>query len=317
MEKKTGLLGILVVILAVSIVISCAREKIQLQLRLQEGESHTIKVLTDQNISQTIQGQRHDIIQTTGTGHTFDVEEVDADGNALVKVTYRSVLFKQDGPMGKIEYDSSNPPAIIPPMAMGFAALVGQSFSMMISPDGHIIDVQGVDAMLTHVMKKLDIPEGPMKVSIEESLKNQFGDQALTEIMESMMAIYPEKPVGIGDSWTRKVVISKGFPMILDNTWTLKDRKGGVAIIEVSSTVNPNPEAAPIEMGTMRLSYDISGEQEGTIELQEATGWTTRAKFTQNFSGLVKIGGTPQMPEGMSWPISIDSVVSYEPFTEW
>ncbi len=318
MKTKKNLFGILVAILAVSIVISCGRvtDKIQLRLRLQEGESYNLRMITDQKIFQTIQGQRQDITQTMGMECTFNVEEVDTNGIASVKITYHSVFFKQDGPMGKIEYNSSNPPAIVPPMAVGFAALVGKSFSMKISPHGHIKDVQGVGAMLTHMMEKLDLPEGHMRTSIEKQLRDQWGDEAIKEMMENTFAIYPDKPVGIGDSWTKRVIISRGFPMILDNTWKLKARKGGVAIIEASSIVKPNPEAAPIEMGPLRLSYDISGEQKGTMELQEATGWTIRAKLTQEFSGQANMEGTPQMPEGMSWPISMESIISFEPFEE-
>lgn len=313
---KKSLLGILVVILAVSIVSSgsSAAEKIRLQLRLEEGRAYSIQMIVNQEISQTIQGQQQEMTQTIGLGYIFKVEEMEAEGDALVKVTYHSALFKHDGPVGTFEYDSSNPPAEVPLLARGFAALVGQSFSMKISPDGHIKDVQGMNAMLSHILEKLDLPEGTMKTSLEKSLREQFGAQGLKESMETMMAIYPNQPVGIGDSWTERTVISRGLPMILDNTWTLKERKNGLAIIEVSSIVKPNPEAAPMEWGPARLTYDISGKQKGTIELEEATGWTTSGKLTQQFSGQIKAEGGGQIPEGMSWPISIESVISFKSF---
>jgi hypothetical protein len=315
--KKIKTLTILSIVwaLAVSIVTSSdsATDKIQLRLRLQKGESYNLRMTVNQKISQNIQGQQQDMTQTIGTGYLFNVADVNENEMASVKVTYRSILFRQDGPMGTIEYDSSNPPAAVPPMAMGFAALVGQSFSMIISPEGHVKSIQGVDAMLTRMMKQFDLPDDSMRDSVEKNLREQFGDEALKESMENLMAIYPDKPVGTGDSWTKKVIISKGFPFILDNTWTLKTRKDGVSIIEVSSKISANPKAAPIVMGTMKLSYDISGKQKGTMELQEATGWIRRAESTQEFSGRVKMEDASQMPEGMSWPISVKSVITLVP----
>lgn len=315
MKMKRNLFGILVVVLAVSIVAlgNSATDRVQLRLHLQEGKSYNIQMTIDQKISQTIQGQRQDMTQTMGMGYSFDVVEVDENGMVSVKFTYHSVRLKQAGAMGTIEYDSSSPPDVVPPPARAFAALMGEGFSVKFSPEGHVKDVWGVDTMITNMMEKLDIPEGPMKDSMEQNLRNQYSDQALKQMMENMFAIYPDRLVGIGDSWTKRIVISRGFPMILDNTWTLKSRKDGVAIIEAHSTVKPNLEAAPEEIGSMGvISYNLSGKQEGTMEMEEATGMTIRSKLTQQLSGQVMMKPTPQMPEGMSWPISMESTISYE-----
>lgn len=125
--------------------------------------------------------------------------------------------------------------------------------------------------------------------------------------MEKMMAIYPDKPVGIGDSWSRKVAVAKGFAMIVDNTWTLKARRGGIAVVEIKSAVKPNPNAKPLDMGPLKLQYDIGGKQQGEMEIDEATGWVIKAKMTQDLSGKVRVQGGAGAPGGMTWPISIKS----------
>ncbi len=316
MSSNKRVFGVLMAILTVCFVTSCIKdkEKIQLRLCLQAGESYNSRMVAEQKISQTIQGQSQDILQTIGTGYTFDVEDVDFDGSITVKVTYHSILFKQDGPMGKFEYDSSNPPVAIPPMAMGFNALVGQSFTMIISPEGNVKDIYGVDEMLSNMIEQLDLPDFPMMDDLMKNLKGQFGDEALKENMEKMMAVFPDSPVGIGDRWTKRLVLSRGFPMILDNTWTLKARKDGLTIIEVRSVVKPNEEAPPIDMGIMKLNYELSGEQKGTMEIQEVTGWLVQGELTQKFSGQVEMEGATQLGASMSWPISIESVIRFEPF---
>ena len=316
MSSNKRVYGVLMAILTICFVTSCIKdkEKIQLRLCLQAGESYNLRMVAEQKISQTIQEQTQDILQTIGTGYTFDVEDVDFDGSITVKVTYHSILFKQDGPMGKFEYDSSDPPAEIPPMAMGFNALVGQSFTMIISPEGNVKDIYGVDEMLSNMIEQLDLPDFPMMDDLMKNLKGQFGDEALKENMEKMMAVFPDSPVGIGDRWTKRLVLSRGFPMILDNTWTLKASKDGLAIIEVRSVVEPNEEAPPIDMGIMKINYKLSGEQKGTMEIQEITGWPVQGELTQKFSGQVEMEGATQLGASMSWPVSIESVIRFEPF---
>lgn len=310
MLRKKSLLTVWAAILAVGVGGSSAQsagEKIKLRLRLKKGESYKLRMTTDQKISQTIQGKQVDMSQTMGIGFTYHVREVDADGTAAVKLTYDSVLFKQDGPLGKIEYDSSNPPETVHPMAKGFAALTGQSFSMRLSPQGQIKSVEGVDAMFTRVMQNIDVPDARVKATLEKKLKQQFGDDALKEMMENTMAIYPDKPVAIGDSWSKKVVVTKGFAITLENTWTLKDRKDGVAVVDVQSKITPSQNAKPIEMGMMKVRQDISGSQEGQMEISEATGWPVRAGMTQKLSGKMHVEQGPGPLKDQSWPITIES----------
>ena len=285
-------------------------EKVRLRLRLEKGKSYGIKMTVQQKIAQTIQGNKVDVDQTMGMEYTFDVLEVKDDGTMTVKVTYHAVQMKMDGPMGKVDYDSANPPDEVPKLAQGLAALVGQSFTLDFTPEGRVTRVEGLDAVLARMIEKLELPAGAMKKMMEDQLKKQFGDKAMRETMEQLMAMYPEGPVGIGDSWTKKVKLTKAFPLEMENTYVLKERKGGVAILDTRSTLKSDPKAEPMKMGPLSLSYDLTGKQEGQVEMDEATGWTLGAKMTQEFSGKMKMEGAPGMTEPLSWPITAKSTIT-------
>jgi len=286
--------------------------KTKLELRLRAGDTYKMRMTIDQKISQTIGGRTIDMNQTMGMGFACAVQQVDGQGNATLKVTYDSIVFKQDGPIGKTEYDSAKPPATVPAAAKGLAALLGQGFTITVTPAGHVTKVEGVEAVVERMLKQLDLPEGPSKVALQKKFKSEFGDQAMKGMMEQMMAIYPDKPVAVGDSWQQKVVASGGFPIILRNTWTLKSRKGGVALLEVKSKIESNPDAKPMDMGVMSIKYQLSGDQEGTTELDEATGWTLRGKLVQKLAGKLQLQGAPAGMKDTSWPISCESVVRYD-----
>lgn len=281
--------------------------KLDLRLRLEQGKTYGTKMVAEQTITQTIQGQTMDVKQTIGMAYTYAVKKVESDGTALVDVTYTWIGYKQDGPMGNVEYDSSNPPATIPDAAIGYAALLGQGFSMKMTPLGEVADMEGIDDLLERILDVLNVPAGSARDAILESLETQFGEQAMKESFEKASAIYPNKPVAVGDSWSKKVALAMGMPMILDNTWTLKSRKDGVAFVDVTSTIQPNPDAAPMEVSGMTISYELSGEQSGTLEVVEATGWLAAAHMTQNVSGQISAAG-------MTWPLTIVSDIRFEPW---
>jgi hypothetical protein len=287
---------------------------LDLRLNLEAGQSFGLKMVMDQKIDQDVQGQKVAMTQQMGVGYTFAVESVEPDGTAWVKTTYDWVMMKHDTPMGKTEYDSANPPEEIPLMAKGSATLVGNSISMLLEPKGTVLEVKGLDALFQKMLEEIDIPQGPAFEGVEKQLKDQFGDDALKEMMRNMMTHFPDEPVQVGDSWDQKVVIAKGFPMIIETTHTLREHKDGVAIIDNESTIRPNPDASPLEMGTTRMRYELSGTQKGTTRIDVATGMPLGAELTQTFEGQVnmEMAGTGD-GQSQGWPMSVVSTVTIGP----
>ncbi|MBA7674617.1 hypothetical protein ES703_82837 [subsurface metagenome] len=115
-----------------------------------------------------------------------------------------------------------------------------------------------------------------------------------------------------GDSWSRNVTYSSGSAMILESKWTLKERKNGVAVIVVASTIKPNPQAKPTEMGSpgVTSSSEFTGNQQGLIEMQESTGLIIKSKINQQMSGQNKIT-RPGVPDKVT-PMEIKGVISME-----
>ena len=307
MKRILLIVGILALVAGMLFSCGGGSKKLDLRLRLGQGKSYSTKMVADQTITQTIQGQTQEIKQTIGMAYTYDVKKVESDGSAQVDIAYDWILYSQDGPMGKSEYDSSNPPATLPDAALGYAALLGKGFSMTVTPLGEVTGVQGIDALLWGILDTLNVPAGSTRDALLENLQAQFGEEAMKESFEKATAIYPEKPVAVGDSWSKKLVLAMGMPMIVDNTWTLKSRKDGVAFVDVKSTIAPNPDAKPMEISGMTVSYEVSGDQNGTLELDEATGWPLRSNMTQNLSGQISAAG-------MTWPITIVSDIRFEPW---
>lgn len=287
-------------------------DRIELKFRFEEGKSYKLQVTMEMEIVQWIEGEEQETTQTIGIGETLHVKEVDADGTATIELTFGPMSIKMKGPMGTIEYNSEDPPDEVALPAKAFAAMLGQGFTLKMTPTGRVTDIQGVDKMFEAIFEAIDIPEGPMMDSVVEGLKQQFGDEALKEMMEKMTAVFPDKPVAIGDSWSLKATLATGFPVIMENTWTLTDRKDGVATINVESTFKPNPEGEPMKIGPMTMRFRLKGSQKGTFKLDEATGWFIEGELTQKMAGEVTMKGIPGQTEEMSVPMTIETVMKFE-----
>ena len=294
--------------------IVCAGPKIDLRFNIKPGSVYNYKVTTEQQITQTIQGNVVDMEQTIIMEYRYDVKEINEQGNTIVDIVYERIGYMQDGPLGKIDYRSWEQNEEIPVLAQGFASLVDQGFTMEISSQGSVVGITGADKIIDKMIKDMDLPtSGGMTEGVKQSMQNQFGDAALKETMKSMFSIYPDKPVGVGDSWHATWSMTKGFPMILNNTWKIKAINDTEVVLDISTKVQSNKDAQLTQIGGMEMSYDLSGEQTGSMVLDRITGWCTRSQLDQEFEGTIRAsGGMFGEQEGLEWPIKVVGTITIE-----
>ncbi len=278
---------------------------VSLQLKLPKGKTYYQRNLADQHITQTVMNNQQTVEVSVGMGQKLDVLDVDSAGNMQIRYTFIWVMNKQTTPMGSVSYDSAQQQTTPPPGTEPLAALLNQSYTVKLSPQGRVLDIQGVEQMKAAVQKKLPpgAEAGPMA-----NVVNPFTDkQGLKEITESMMAIYPDKPVDMGQSWTDKRVLTAGFGRIEEAKWTLLKEEAGVAVLGVTGKIQSNPNAAPMENQGMKMRFDIGGTMEGAVRIVEETGLIQSDQAHQQLKGEIRLEGGGQGQPAMAIPMVIDS----------
>ena len=295
--------GVMSCLLAAVAIPGAGAEKITLGFHLKTGQMFHLLTTTESILNQSIMGQEMNATSTAGMGYTYEVQQVADDGTATCKVTYNSVQMKMSMAGFDMEFDSAKPVAGASPLVKPFTALVGQSFTLRISPAGHVTDVQGTEAINEKMFKSLELPDESMRATVEKLAREQFGAESIGESMEQAIGgNFPDGPVDIGDSWVKRTSTARPYPMNLETKFTLKERKNGIAVIDVVSKISPNPAAKPMQVGPMTMTYAFTGERTGQLEIEEASGWTVGATYTQQMSGTINAEGGPQGT--MSIPIS-------------
>jgi hypothetical protein len=260
-------------------------EKIALQLRLQPGKTYKMRINVEQQVYPPTREGR---TQTVAMNLAYEVQQVEGNGDAAVKLTFNSVELKAAELPGK-EFTLPNLLAVDPILDKKYAALAGKSCTFNVNPAGGISGIAGDDA----------VP----------------GDMRLQSLLEQILAVYPSRPVAIGDAWEQSkfapalllitYIPAPDLTMILKNTWMLKSRKQGVAALEVKSSIEANPADKPIggmggysgmregpngmmtsEMNTYStlISYSFLGDQGGIVEFDEETGWPLRGKLVVRYT---------------------------------
>jgi hypothetical protein len=287
----------------------CAQEKFGPRLQFSRGDVHHVHVTFEQGIDQTVKDARQQTRQTIAVGYTLGVEEVDAQGTATLSVHYGSVAFHATTPGGPVDYDSANPPGQVPIMASGLAALVGQGYSIKINAQGNVTQVIGLQPMLDSLLAHLSIPAGVVRIAAEKGLRQQFEEQNLKQTLQNLFAPLPDHPIEIGESWSRATRSNLGIPLTIQSTYTLLSRQDGVATVEVTGKSMTEPDAA-MELGPMKLNYDVKGDQNGSLQIVESTGWTKSAEISQHLSGSATLRGPNTDPETV--PLTVESKVKSE-----
>jgi hypothetical protein len=309
--RKFGI-GVLAVVVTVGLAVRFAEaaEKIQYRLKLQKAQRYYIRMITEGSTSYTIMGREQPMEEVVSFGYDFDVNEIDNDGNASVRCTFDWIKLRQKGPRGEVVYDSTQLFSPAAPAAKQFSQLLGGSFQIKTTPLGNIVQVKGLKRMFANIEKNLTRRQrqGPML----KGLKAQFTEKTIKQIFENHLAIYPKSAVGVGDSWRKTVVAPRGYPVIAENLWTLKERKNGIAIIENNATIKPDPNAKPTVRGDTKTSYKFEGKQNGLIEVIESTGLIRESKLNLELTGEMKVETTGKETPERLIPVKIQNIVTFQ-----
>ncbi len=263
---------------------------VELGLTLLPGQSFGVVMVVEQEIEQDFGEAQLQTNQLTRTAWRQEVESVRPDGTAVVAFTYESARFVLEGPQfGRMEYDSENPGDVVPAPALGMEAMLGERMRVEIAPNGEIVSTADVEALMERVIAKLVVPPTADAARVKASLRRRFGGNGVREMLQSVFAVYPDGPVAVGDTWTRKTRVTGAYPHEQENVYELVRLDDDSAKIRVRSRLTPLRNSAPIASGPMKTEVEVGGSQRGFLRVDLETGMVVVAELTQELRGEVRM----------------------------
>lgn len=290
---NANLLKFALVAFTAAIVSACGGEAVDLKLNLAKGDVFETKIEMDQHVTTSAMGMNMNIDQKMEINQTLSVEDVKSDGNVLIKTTMKRFYMKQSMPMMgmpiNVEYDTDKPEKAGPA-----GETMGQYFSKM-KDLVYTIEMNNRGKVLNS-----DVEEMYKKLGLDSMTQKGGGTSGSGNNSDQYMNQLPDKPVKKGDSYTVEINASSLSPIGTKNTYTVKEIKADVVIMDVKTEFVNGESTIP------EMKMDVKGEQTGTVEIDRKTGMTIKSELKQNLDMTITSAGLT-MPTKTSGTIKFTS----------
>jgi hypothetical protein len=164
------------------------------------------------------------------------------------------------------------------------------------TPNGRVDRINGIDMIRTRVRGKA--PAGQARAAVSSTLRMEFGERTIQELIEGFTTVYPAEPVAVGDTWKQEGRKNRSG-IIIEKNCRLAERKEGLAVIEIDTTIKSDPALTRRMLAGVITEYDIAGTQKTTARIREADGLIVETKLTRQTTERFETPAAEKRPKGM------------------
>jgi len=256
-----------------------AQEKVLLRMNLQPGQTFDEGTVMEMQTSSKMPKMNMNITTTMHSGFHEEVLDVDKDGNIKLKATFQKSTIDIRGdvagkPIPSQKNNSKNPSKNASSALSPLADYAGQSVVVTMTPQGKVLKVEGMDAIIQRAISAIKDPK--QRAAVQGMMKSNFKSSSM---FSTGFGRFPETAVAVGDSWTS--VVSEPMVMLpqISMKYTLMSSKDGVATIAVRADFSPNPQTPAGKTSQFQIKADISGTESGVMRVDEKTGLTISSEL--------------------------------------
>lgn len=291
---------------------SCAPAKLlRTPTAYRPGYSVSMQQRTETETLLTVFGEEKNQTSSNTTEYEYRVIDVLPDGRLSweMKITRFITEDEQDGGESSY-YDSNDPDRDTSDLKIQMLEkMKGHSMKMTTSQDGRILAFTGADELFDRMFETLS--SKPEMGVLLASVKKSYGDSAMIETVQSMWGDFPKKAIRVGDSWKTTKNNTGLLGIDTKYTYKLKSRDAKKAVVNINIEASHKPGApAVVDMGVMKIIYELSGKGSGTMDLSQPDGMLLKSKSNITLKGDMKMSGE-HIP-AMTVPITSKTTVITE-----
>ena len=302
-------LALLLSLLLATLDMSAQKKALKQFDKLPVGYSEKIKQTVETETVMVMFGETQTQLSTNSTEYEYHITEVLPNGDQKWELLItRFVMQNSDGNGKEVTYDTQDPDRDTSDIKTRiFDMMVGHPMYMTTSANGKVLTFMGANALFDMMVESYKDMSG--MAELVNSIKASYGDEAMVETMRNMWGSLPEKPVKVGASW--KETRNKAGMLDLKTSYgyKLKSRNDKEAVIQMKSKTGPIPgKPAQLDMGLMKILYDLKGTGEGATVISQPQGSLIRSEMRVTLKGTMHMsgGGMPKTDV----PITTNSTVT-------
>lgn len=242
-----------------------------LKFNFEKGKGYDYEM--DMNLEQEILGMATGIRMAT----YYSIVVKDDDGQLkTLQTRYERFKMSLDMAAMKMKVDTETP---VDTSSLGggqmamlsrvFGAIKGKEFEMKVDQEGHIKEVTGFKEMAESVVSSMELDPSKEKEVRDEMRKafgQQFNDEKIREQFASILYIFPNKEVKVGDKWTRKGSMSGMAAGQMNATYKVIEIEGDMVTLEENT-----------EITSTGSEEKVTGSQKGTLVVDSRSGLVVTA----------------------------------------
>lgn len=278
-------------------------QKVKPVLKLVKGNTYYLASSAHSIVKQTINGQLNNIDMTIDGKMSFKVLNAD-DSLYYMEVNYTKVGLKMVLPTGTVAFNSdSRDTSNI--MARIMQGITNKPFTASITKSGRIRSVENAENMISAMIDGIkEVPQA-QKDQLKTQLTQSFGSSALKSNLQMSMAVLPETAIAKNDKWTIGTKLEGAMTAHINSVYQLMDITPQSYVIHGTSTLATDNAAGYRTISNMPMKYNMKGTMTSDVLVDKATGWISSSKMKQNIDGTVEIKDNPQVPGGLTFPMTV------------
>lgn len=284
-------------------------QKQKLGFNLVVGETYYQIMQSSSTIEQEIKGQKMNIDLTISGKTAFKVTNRN-DSIYDIDVSFQQLAMSMKLPSGDVSFDS-NKKDTNDIFSNILNSIIDKPFFVKMTTLGRIVEVKNIDSIFDGALIKFPDLSEDQKQQMKAQLKQAFGEKAFKGNFEMITSIYSNNPVEKGDNWTIKTNLESGMAGTLVTTFELKDEGENYNLIIGNGKIETLNKDAYTQINGMPTKYDLTGTLNSSLKVDNKTGWIIEAKINELISGTTEIKDNPNLPGGMTIPMSISTDMIY------
>jgi hypothetical protein len=271
--------AVLVIVAAVAAASAQADET--LRWKFSKGEKLHYLVTQKTSSKAEVAGQKIDTLMTQDIETTWEVQDVDSSGAAVMDQTIERIVFAMTGPGGEIKIDTKKdekvegPAASVAPL---FKALAGNPCRLKMSARGEVSDVS-IPAKLVEALKNAGPAAANNPLFTEEGFKRMLTQASL---------VLPDGAVAKGQTWkvTKSIPMAMIGTMVMDNVYTYEGPSDPADRISVAVKLDIQPkDGVPFEIKV------TAQDSKGAFRFDRKAGVLRGSDLTQKMEMRITTNG--------------------------
>jgi hypothetical protein len=267
-----------------------AQDTVDMKWKFEKGKTFYQECTTETNQEMTLTQQQKVTTKQKQT-FIFSWTPLEQDDKKNWKIEQKIEGVKVDIQIGTtpIQFDSTKAGGAATPLSEFFKALLGAKFTITLSPEMKITNLEGRQDFIKKLINTNQTMEPLLNLILSEDALKQMSDAAF--------AMVPGKPVKKGDTWERTSKLSMGpigsYETVSKYTYEGQDEKDkNLAKIKVENTLKYTPPqaAAAGQLPFKIISADLkSKDATGTVFFDVEKGRLSSQDTSMKLEGKLSI----------------------------